>query len=175
MTMTGGDTITAHELRFERLLDAPIDTVWRYLVDADLRGRWFMGGKTEPRVGGKMELVFDHANLSDGAAPTPDKYAPNVGKSWHETITRIDSPHLIAFTWDGGNAGEVTIELSETGDKTRLVLTHKGLRGPDDARNFGGGWHSHLAVLQTRLAGGAVPDFWALHRASEAMAAAALG
>ncbi|MEG3147574.1 SRPBCC domain-containing protein [Sphingomonas sp. RT2P30] len=102
------------------------------------------------------------------------KYAANVGKSWHETITRIEPPHLLAFTWDGGEAGEVTIELAAERDRTRLVLTHAGLRGPADARNFGGGWHAHLSVLQTRLAGGAVPDFWALHRESEARAAAAL-
>ena len=172
--MTDRTRITARELRFERLLDAPVETVWRYLVEPDLRARWLMGGPTDPRVGGALGMTFDHANLSDGAVPTPERFAANVGKTWHETITRIEPPHLLAFTWNGGDAGEVTIELGAEGGRTRLVLTHAGLRGPDDARNFGGGWHAHLAVLQTRLAGGAVPDFWDLHRQSEALAVATL-
>jgi uncharacterized protein YndB with AHSA1/START domain len=172
--MTDNDSFTSRQLRFERLLDAPVDTVWLWLIDPELRARWFMGGPTDPRVGGALGLTFDHGNLSDGDVPTPEQYAKNVGKSWHETITRIEPPHLLAFTWDGGDAGEVTIELSPEDGRTRLVLTHAGLRGPDDARNFGGGWHSHLVVLQTRIAGGKVPDFWALHRQSEATAVAAL-
>ena len=61
------------------------------------------------------------------------------------------------------------------GDKTRLTLVHTRLRGAEDARNFGGGWLSHLAVLEARLAGRPVPDFWAIHTEKEAEAAAALG
>jgi hypothetical protein len=38
--------------------------------------------------------------------------------------------------------------------------------------NFNGGWLSHLAVLQTKLAGGVVRDFWALHRKSVDLVAA---
>lgn len=172
--MTDLTSITTRALRFERLLDAPVETVWRYLVEPDLRARWFMGGPTDPCVGGALGMTFDHANLSDGDVATPERFAANVGKSWHETITRIAPPHLLAFTWNGGEAGEVTIELADMGGRTRLVLTHAGLRGPADARNFGGGWYAHLAVLQTRLAGGEVPDFWALHRQCEADVAAAL-
>lgn len=44
--MTGADKITPRELRFERLLDAPIGKVWRFLIEPDLRARWFMGGPT---------------------------------------------------------------------------------------------------------------------------------
>ena len=36
---TAPDTI-----RLERLLDAPVATVWRYLVEGELRGQWFAGG-----------------------------------------------------------------------------------------------------------------------------------
>ena len=50
------------------------------------------------------------------------------------------------------------------GDKTRLVLTHSGITGPAPFADFTGGWLSHLAVLQTKLAGGVVRDFWALHK-----------
>lgn len=172
--MADSDVITARELRFERLLDAPIEMVWRYLTDAELRARWFMGGETEPRVGGAFEMTFAHHKLSDGDVPTPERFAGNDGKHWNERIVAIDPPRLLAFTWIGGDAGTVTFELSAEGERTRLVLTHTGLRGPDDAHNFGGGWAAHLAVLDARLAGRPVPNFWTLHAAAEAKAKAAL-
>ena len=175
MTGTRTDTITPQKLVFERELDAPRDTVWQYLIDPEMRARWFMGGPTEPRVGGKIGMTMAHDNLSDEDVPFPERYAPHQGKAWDETITAIDPPRLLAFSWSGGEAGEVTIELEALGDRTRLTLTHSGLRGPDDARNFGGGWGAHLEVLEKRLRGEHIVNFWDLHAAAEARAAAALG
>ena len=170
------DAFTAQELRFERVLAAPVDTVWRYLTDPDLRTRWFMGGELEPQVGGKMHFVFDHDTLSDGDAPMPERYAKNKGKTWFETITVYDPPHRLAYSWDNGDAGTVTFTLEPEGeDQTRLVLHHTGLRGPSDAKNFGGGWGSHLAVLEKRIKGERVENFWDLHAEAEAKAAAAVG
>lgn len=168
------DSYGGERLRFERVLDAPIDTVWRWLIEPELRARWFMGGPTDARVGGSIGLTMDHGNLSDDQVPTPDRYRPLIGRSWSERITAIDPPRLLAFEWDGGAAGVVTFELSPEGERTRLVLTHGGLRGRADAVDFGGGWHAHLAVLERRLRGDPVADFWALHGDAEARAAAAL-
>lgn len=173
--MADNDTITPAMLRFERTLDAPVDTVWRYLMEPELRAKWFMGGETEPHVGGKFGLTFDHGALSDGDVPTPERYAANVGKSWFETIEAIDPPHSLTLSWDGGKAGTVAFELAPLdGGRTQLTLTHSGLRGSDDARNFGGGWGSHLDVLQRRLAGQPVPNYWTLHTAAERRAIIAL-
>lgn len=169
------DSFTAQELRFERILDAPVEKVWDYLTDPELRALWFMGGPIDPHPGGRIYMTFDHDRLSDGDAPMPDRYAANRGKQWFETITAYDPPRLLAYSWDNGDAGTVTFTLEPADDgRTRLVLVHSGLRGPADARNFGGGWHSHLAVLDARLRGGRVENFWAIHAASEAKAAAAL-
>jgi hypothetical protein len=55
------------------------------------------------------------------------------------------------------------------------VLTHSGIESPTGFQDFGGGWNSHLAVLQERLAGRRVRDFWALHRKSREAVAKALG
>lgn len=118
------DHVTPAMLRFERLLDAPVDKVWQYLVDPDLRARWFMAGPTDARVGGSIGLTMDHDRLSDRDVPTPERYRPYIGHSWSERITRYEPPKLLAFTWENGDAGEVTIELDDAGnDTTRLVLS----------------------------------------------------
>lgn len=169
------DTITPNELCFERLLDAPIATVWAYLINPDLRARWLMGGPTDLRPGGKIGFTMSHDKLSDGNVPTPEKYQKHLGHSWSETITRVEPERLLAFEWDNGDNGEVTITLTPDGDGTRLTLLHSGIANRDGAANFAGGWGSHLAVLERRLRGDAVPDFWVLHGAAEATAKAALG
>jgi len=173
--MTPADEITPRTLRFERLLDAPLDKVWHYLVEPELRARWFMGGPTDLKVGGAIGMTMRHDALSDDDVPTPERYLPHLGQAWEERITRLEPPHLLAFTWDNGKAGEVTFELTEAGGRTRLVLTHVGIRGRDDALDFGGGWLSHLAVLERRIANKGVPNFWLLHAEAEAAARKALG
>jgi len=169
------DTITATELRFERTLPAPVETVWKYLTDDALRQRWFMGGGIDGRVGGEIEFVFDHDQLSDGDVAMPERFAANKGKRWTEQITRYDPPHAIAYTFGVGSDTLATFELTDLGDgRTLLTLVHSGIKNPEQAANFGGGWGSHLDVLQARLEGRSVPDFWAIHKASEERAKVAL-
>ena len=162
-------------IRFERVLDAPVATVWRYLVDPKLRGEWFAGGATDAHAGGTIELIFDHDNLSADDVPYPEKMCRSKGAKAREKIIRFEPEHALAFSWDGGKEGVATFELFPDGERTRLVLTHSGISGPAGLANYGGGWHSHLAVLQTKLAGGEVRNFWALHAQSEALVASELG
>jgi hypothetical protein len=75
----------------------------------------------------------------------------------------------------GGKNGVVTYELFPEGAGTRLVLTHSGITSPSGFQDFGSGWNSHLTVLQERLAGRSVRDFWALHAQSREAVAKALG
>jgi hypothetical protein len=55
------------------------------------------------------------------------------------------------------------------------VLTHSGIQSGSGAEDFGSGWNSHLTVLEERLAGRGVKDFWALHARSREAVAKALG
>ncbi len=169
------ERIAPDTIRMERLLDAPVETVWRWLTEPGLRGQWFAGGSIDPRVGGEVELIFDHDNLSDDDVPYPPEYAEFKGAIGRERIVEYDPPRRFAITWDEGKEGTALFELFEAGDRTRLILTHSGISGPAPMANFGGGWHSHLAVLEAKLAGRSVRDFWALHGESEAAVARQLG
>jgi uncharacterized protein YndB with AHSA1/START domain len=165
---TAPDTI-----RLERLLDAPAETVWRYLTEADLRRQWFMGG-TDARPDSEFELLNDHDNLSDGPAPYPESYAEFKGRTWNEKVVRFEPPRLLETTFQGGKNGNVTYELFPEQGKTRLVLTHSGIASGTGAQDFGSGWNSHLTVLQKRLAGEGVPNFWDLHARSREQVAKGL-
>jgi uncharacterized protein YndB with AHSA1/START domain len=152
-------------IRLERLLDAPPETVWRYLTEAELREQWFMGG-TDARPDGEFELLVDHDKLSTEAVPYPEAFECFKGRVFNEKVLRFDPPRLLQTTFQGDKGGIVTYELIPEGPKTRLVLTHSDIKSPSGFQDFGGGWTSHLAVLQEKLAGRAVPDFWALHAQS---------
>lgn len=162
------DKISASELVLHRVLKAPIERVWSFIVDPDLRARWFMSGPSDLRPGGQLGLTMKHDALSDQAVPTPPSYRAAIGASWTETITVFQPPHTIGFTWDGGHGGEVTIRLYAEGERrTRLTLVHSGLRGDVDTINFGGGWHAHLAALELRLGDHLIDDFWNLLKDGE--------
>jgi len=169
------DSIVVGELRMERLLDAPMDRVWQFLVDPALRATWLMGGPTDLRPGGHIGFTMLHDNLSDDpSVEVPERYRKNIGHSWSEEIVRVDPPRLLAFKWDGGKSGEVEFTLTSEGDRTRLVMHHTGIPTRDGTQNFGGGWYSHLATLERRIRGEPVPSFWALHAASEKIVTDAL-
>jgi len=165
---TAPDTI-----RLERMLDAPVETVWRYLTEGELRAQWFAGGN-DAVEGGDLDLVFDHDNLSADDAPYPADYAKYKGAVSHEKVVRFEPRRVLAYTFGEGKNGIATFELFPEGDRTRLVLTHSGIQSPTGDRDFGSGWNSHLTVLQEKLAGRSVPNFWALHDQSVEAVKAAL-
>jgi uncharacterized protein YndB with AHSA1/START domain len=167
------ERVGSDAIRLERMLDAPVEKVWRYLTEAELRQQWFMGG-TDATAAGEFELLMEHENLSDDDVPYPDNYAEFKGKTWNEKVIRFDPPRLLETTFQGGKNGTVTYELLADGDRTRLVLIHAGIVSGTGAQDFGSGWNSHLAVLQERLAGRPVRNFWALHAKSREEVASAL-
>jgi uncharacterized protein YndB with AHSA1/START domain len=159
------ERIAPDTIRLERTLDAPMEKVWRYLTEAELRGQWFMGG-TDATPGGEFDLKVDHDRLSSEEVPYPESYAEFKGSVWTEKVFRFEPPRLLETTFQSGKNGRVTYELFAEGEKTRLVLTHSGIESGTGAQDFGSGWNSHMTVLQERLAGRSVRDFWALHAQS---------
>ncbi len=171
--LTPIERIAPDAIRLERLLEATPQTVWRYLTEAKLREQWFMGGTDATGVG-DFELLVDHDKLSSEAVPYPESYECFKGRVFEEKVLRFDPPRLLETTFQGGKGGNVTYELIPEGAKTRLVLTHSNITSPTGFQDFGGGWASHLAVLQEKLAGRTVRDFWALHAQSREAVSKAL-
>jgi len=158
------EVVSPTEIRFERLLPGPIENVWSYLTDSRKRGEWLASGPMELRVGGKVALRFKHSELSPLQAPPPERFTKMdaEGHNAEETITELDPPRRLAFTWDGqgDDPSEVVFELAPRGDKVLLTLTHRKL--PNDAERIGtaGGWHCHLTILVEKLEGRTPPAFW---------------
>ena len=120
-------------IRLERLLEAPPETVWRYLTKAELREQWFMGG-TDAKPDGEFELLVDHDKLSDEEVPYPDSFECFKGRVFSERVLRFDPPRLLETTFQGGKGGKIRYELFPEGDNTRLVLTHSDITSPRGSR-----------------------------------------
>lgn len=162
-----GKMVETETIRFERLLPGPIERVWEYLTDSEKRGKWLASGKMERHVGGTVELIFNHKNLSPEADPIPDKYKDmDEVSTMQGTVTKYDPPHTLSYTWgeEAGYDSEVTFELANEEDRVRLVLTHRKI-GDDIEQLMGiaAGWHTHLNILSDCLEGVDPKGFWSVH------------
>lgn len=148
-------------LRVERLLPAPVERVWAYLVDPEKRRTWLAGGSMAEKPGGVFELRFQHTELSGEEAP--ERYAAyrktHIQKS---RVVRIEPPKLLTISWgsESDTASEVTFELSPKGEGTQLVLTHRRLPDRKETVSVASGWHAHLDVLDDVLHGRKPQGFW---------------
>ncbi|MFV3074402.1 SRPBCC family protein [Niveispirillum fermenti] len=177
-----GIVTEAGSVRFERVLPGPLDRVWRYLTDSDLRGRWLAFGAMEARMGAPFRLEFHNTRLGPGDMAVPDKYKDVAADGCATTgsIQAWEPGRLLSFTWDeaGGDPSLVTIELAPEGDgpegdgpegdgKVRLILTHRRVNSRAVMISVSAGWHTHLGILSAELEGAAAPGFWTLHTALE--------
>lgn len=155
--VTGPGTV-----RFERLLPGPIERVWAYLTEPEKRAKWLAGGPMELKAGGKVELRFHHADLSAEKTP-PEKYRKvEGGVTAHGHVTRCEPPRVLAITW-GDDTSEVVFELTPKGRNVLLVLTHRRLPSREEMQSVGGGWHSHLGILEDVLGEREPRPFWTNH------------
>ena len=146
----------------QRRLPGPIERVWAFLTESDKRGKWLASGAMELWVGGRVELLFHHANLAPRGEPTPERYRNHDGNRKFGHVTRCEPPRILSYTWDegAGEPSEVTFELTPAGEDVLLVLTHRRL--PDRPMMVGvaTGWHTHLGVLVDQLEGRDLRPFW---------------
>ena len=149
----------AGAIRFERLLNGPIERVWAYITESDKRARWLASGPMDLRPGGEMELVWRNGDLA-GYEP-PEELARFAGEHRMKGhILRLEPPRLLVHSWD--DDAEVSYELSERGDQVLLTLTTRRLPNRAELVDVSGGWHSHLELLAAELEGRDPPPFWDL-------------
>ncbi|MEX0792517.1 MAG: SRPBCC family protein [Pirellulaceae bacterium] len=155
-----GKPIGNDTLRIERLLPGPIERVWAYLTESEKRGKWLAVGEMELWVGGKVRLLFSHADLTPHQEAIPERFKEmECGHGFEGTVTLCEPPHLLAFTW-GGDTSEVKFELTPQDEKVLLVITHTRLRDRDEMSCVAAGWHTHLGILEDNLNGETPRPFW---------------
>jgi len=152
-------------LRIERRLPGSIEEVWTYLTDSTKRGKWLAPGEMELKVGGRVELKFQHADLSPHVESPPEKYKDlENGDTVHGRITQLDPPHLLSFTWgEASDSSEVTFQLKAEGADVLLTVTQRRLSDRGEMCNVASGWHTHLDILLDNLHGRTPRGFWSAH------------
>lgn len=160
-----GEVTEPGTVQIRRSLPGPIERVWAYLTESELRGRWLAAGPLEPRAGGLVALHFRNDELSDGH-PAPEKYRDIGSSSVEGRVIACEPPRHLAYSWGGGS--EVTFELTPQEADVLLVVTHRKL--PDRGQMLGvsAGWHAHLDILMARLEGVPPEPFWPNHTRLEA-------
>jgi uncharacterized protein YndB with AHSA1/START domain len=137
--------VETQPLVVERTFDAPVEMVWAALTTPEQMGRWYFDVENfKPQAGCEFRFVVEHGgNTYDHRCQ----------------VTEVIPQTKIAYTWRyHGHPGDslVTFELSSSGKKTKLKLTHTGLGNfpdkPQFARkNFERGWNM--------LIGDSLPDY----------------
>ncbi|SFJ13853.1 SRPBCC family protein [Caulobacter sp. UNC279MFTsu5.1] len=143
-----GELIEPLTLKIQRLLPGPVDRVWAYLTQSELRRQWLASGQMEMKAGTPFELVWRNDELSDPPGTRPEGFGAE--HRLESRILALEPNRKLAIAW---NQGEVSFELEPAGDKVLLTITHRRL--PDRAQllNVSAGWHAHLDVLVTKIGG----------------------
>jgi uncharacterized protein YndB with AHSA1/START domain len=147
---------TPDTVRIERVLPGPIERVWSYLTDGNLRRQWLASGDMAPQGGTDFELVWRNDELTDPPGAKPEGFGEE--HRMQSRITEYDPPRRLAFTWSG--SGEVSFDLEPKGDSVLLTLVHRQLRDRSMMLMVGAGWHMHLNVLVARVSGTTTEPFW---------------
>jgi uncharacterized protein YndB with AHSA1/START domain len=144
-------------LTIQRLLPGPVERIWAYLTESDLRRRWLASGEMTLEVGAPFEFVWRGDELTDPPGTRPDGMGPEHRMT--SRITELDPPRRLGFTWQ--DSGDVSIELEPRGGKVLLTVVHRRLPNRSAMLGVSAGWHAHLGLLEVR-ARGADPTtpFW---------------
>lgn len=147
----------------ERTLAAPIDLVWRMWTEAEHFASWYgPTGATIPiatmdaRVGGGrhigMEIATPNGTMQMWFVGEYRVVEPPTRLVYTESISDADGnvvpPAEMGMPEDHPDVTEITVELEDLGDRTRLVMTHAGI--PADSPGAVG-WGMALDKLEQRL------------------------
>ncbi|HMN73653.1 MAG TPA: SRPBCC family protein [Rhodoblastus sp.] len=151
-----GELIEPMTLKIQRHLPGPIERIWTYLADSDLRRQWLASGAMEMKAGAPFEFVWRNDELTDPPGARPDGFGAEHRMECR--IVECDPPRRLAITW--GQSGGVTFELEPAGERVLLTLTHRRLPDRGALLNVAAGWHAHLDILVARASDADAGVFW---------------
>jgi len=143
-------------LMIERLLPGPVERVWAYLTESDLRRQWLAAGEMEMRVGAPVELVWRNHELTNPTGERPPGFPEE--HRMQSRITELDPLRRLAIAW--GSTGGVTFDLEPQGNGVLLTVIHHRLPDRSTTLNVSAGWHMHLDILVARVTGQEPEPFW---------------
>ena len=133
-------------VRFERLLNGSVQSVWEHLTDCEKLTGWYGDdGNIEPREGGKVHFSGGHIR---------------------GVVTQWKLNRVLAYTWNVFGPGDaespypesyLRFELAPAGAEVRLVLLHLPILERFEKPNMMG-WHTFLDMLAASARGGPVED-----------------
>lgn len=119
---------------FERVLNHPVETVWKAITDPAELSYWFTDISFELSPGSKITFAFRDKDTT---------------KSYGEIVT-VEPPRRFCWTWEGELAEWELTPLDN--HSTRLVFTYSKV-SEDYAVNVSAGFHDLLELLEKRLGG----------------------
>ena len=126
-------------MRFERVLDQPLERVWAAITEPDQPAAWWGWADVTLAPGGSFVVEWCNTDEEGNRA------------TMHATITALEPPHLLELT--GDLHGVLRFTLRPDGDATRLSFTST-LALPEEFRTkVLAGWHFHLDALARSLDG----------------------
>ena len=143
-------------LEIQRLLPGPIERIWAYLTESDLRRQWLAASDQEMTAGAEVELVWRNDELTDPPGRRPAGFSDEHKMQCR--VTEFDPPHKLGITW--GNTGGVSFELKPAGDRVLLTVIHRRVAERSTLLNVSAGWHAHLDVMAARLSDRQPAPFW---------------
>ena len=76
-----GVLIEPATLKIQRVLPGPIERVWAYLTESDLRRQWLAAGEMEMKVGAPVELVWRNDQLTNPPGQRPPGISDERGNA----------------------------------------------------------------------------------------------
>jgi uncharacterized protein YndB with AHSA1/START domain len=154
---TYGELTEPATLKIQRVLPGPIERVWQYLTNSELRRKWLAAGDMDAKAGAPFELVWKNDELTDPPGNKPDGFGSE--HRMQSTIIEADPPNKLAFEWQGG--GDVTFTLESRADnRVLLTVVHRRLRDRNTMVKVSAGWHAHLDVLVAAMNDTRHEPFW---------------
>lgn len=151
-----GALIEPATLKIQRLLPGPIERVWAYLTESELRRKWLAAGEMEMKAGAPFELVWRNDELNNPPSQRPPDMPEE--RRMQSRITQLEPPRKLAIEWAG--SGEVSFELEPKGGEVLLTLIHRRLPDRATLLRVSAGWHMHLDILAARANGLEPGPFW---------------